>query len=128
MIRVGLVGAGAMGSALGALGRRRRSSAHVRCRAQRPDSHPGAAGLDLAATLDEGVVACDFVALGSPRPRPRSLRAESIAQAAERHDVHPLVIDFNAIAPSTVRRIGIRQGEAGCDQLDGSVSGPTTKQ
>jgi len=81
-----------------------------------------AAGLDLAATLDEVVAECDFVTSVVP-PASAVSCAEKIAQAAERHDVHPLVIDLNAIAPSTVRHIGVRLAEAGCDLLDGSVSG-----
>ena len=81
-----------------------------------------AAGLDLVATLDEVVAASDIVASVVP-PASALSCAESIAQAAERRDVHPLVIDLNAISPSTARRIGARLGEVGCDLVDGSVSG-----
>jgi 3-hydroxyisobutyrate dehydrogenase-like beta-hydroxyacid dehydrogenase len=80
------------------------------------------AGLDLAASLDEVVAECDLVVSVVP-PASAGSCAESIAQAAERCDVHPLVIDLNAVAPSTVRRIGRRLGEAGCDLVDGSISG-----
>ena len=80
------------------------------------------AGLELVATLDEVVAGCDFVASVVP-PASAVSCAEDIAQAAERRDVHPLVIDLNAIAPSTVRQIGVRLGKAGCDLVDGSVSG-----
>jgi 3-hydroxyisobutyrate dehydrogenase-like beta-hydroxyacid dehydrogenase len=80
------------------------------------------AGLELAATLDEVVATCNVVVSVVP-PASAVSCAESIAQAAERREVHPLVIDLNAIAPSTVRQIGVRLGKAGCDLLDGSVSG-----
>jgi 3-hydroxyisobutyrate dehydrogenase-like beta-hydroxyacid dehydrogenase len=68
------------------------------------------------------VAQCDVVASVVP-PASALPCAESIAQSAQRGGVHPLVLDLNAIAPSTVRRIGFRLGEAGCDLVDGSVSG-----
>jgi 3-hydroxyisobutyrate dehydrogenase-like beta-hydroxyacid dehydrogenase len=124
LIRIGLVGAGAMGSALGAgwVAGGARVLTCVVGRSDRTRTLAKGAGLDLAANLDEVVAACDFVVSVVP-PASAVSCAESIAQAAERRGVHPLVIDLNAIAPSTVRRIGVRLGEAGCDLLDGSVSG-----
>ena len=113
-----------MGSALGAgwVAGGARVLTSVVGRSDRTRTLAEAAGLDLAATLDEVVAQCDFVASVVP-PASAVSCAEKIALAAKRRDVHPLVIDLNAIAPSTVRQIGVRLAEAGCDLLDGSVSG-----
>jgi 3-hydroxyisobutyrate dehydrogenase-like beta-hydroxyacid dehydrogenase len=114
-----------MGSALGAgwVAGGARVLTCVVGRSDRTRTLAEAAGLDLAASLDEVVAECALVASVVP-PASALSGAESIAAAAERCDVHPLVIDLNAIAPSTVRRIGFRLGAAGCDLIDGSVSGP----
>jgi 3-hydroxyisobutyrate dehydrogenase-like beta-hydroxyacid dehydrogenase len=124
VITIGLVGSGAMGSALGAgwvVGGVRVVTCVVG-RSDRTRSLAAAAGLELVSTLDEVVSACDIVASVVP-PAAATSCAESIAQASERVNASPLVIDLNAIAPSTVRRIGLRLSEAGCDLLDGSISG-----
>lgn len=124
MVRVGLVGAGEMGSALGA-GWVAGGARVVTCiagRSERTRSLAAAAGLTLVSTLDEVVAASDIVASVVP-PASAIAGAEQIAQSAVRVDAHPLVVDLNAVAPSTVRRIGERLAEAGCELLDGSISG-----
>lgn len=125
MTRIGLVGAGSMGSALGA-GWAAGGAVVVTCLAGRTDRTRElavAAGLGDVPSLDEVVAGSDLVVSVVP-PAAARPAAEQIAAAAARAGVHPLVVDLNAVAPSTVRRIEELLAGAGCVLLDGSISGP----
>ena len=50
--------------------------------------------------------------------------AAEVARAAEAAGTTPLIVDLNAIAPATAQRIEAVVGDAGCDLVDGSISGP----
>ncbi|MBE7187171.1 HAD-IA family hydrolase [Jatrophihabitans endophyticus] len=121
MTRVGLVGAGAMGSALGA--NWVAGGAEVRTciagRSARTRDLVERAGLTAVGSLDD-VVACDVVVSVVPPGEAVSV-ARDVAAAALRRGEHPLVVDLNAVAPETVARIAGELGDL--DLVDGSVSG-----
>lgn len=50
--------------------------------------------------------------------------AEAIADATATIDASPLIVDLNAVSPSTVERIGAVLAGVGLDLVDGSISGP----
>ncbi len=123
MISVGLVGVGAMGSALGAGWLAGGAEVRV-CTADRSNRSlrlARAAGITLVP--DQGdVVACDVVVSVVP-PGSAPDAARTIADAAGRIGVRPLVVDLNAISPATVRRVAGILAAAGLDLVDGSISG-----
>jgi 3-hydroxyisobutyrate dehydrogenase-like beta-hydroxyacid dehydrogenase len=94
---VGIVSSGAMGSALGARLREGGSRVVVALegRSERTRRLAAVAGLDAAGSLERGS--------GGARP---------------------LVVELNAISPTTTRRIAATLGSVGVDTVDGSISGP----
>ncbi len=124
MVSIGLVGAGAMGSALGANWRAGGAEV-VTCvvdRSARTRELVSQAGIDTVESLEE-VTEADIVASVVP-PADATVVANTIAAAANRAGATPLVIDLNAIAPSTVDGIATALKTAGLDLVDGSISGP----
>jgi 3-hydroxyisobutyrate dehydrogenase-like beta-hydroxyacid dehydrogenase len=120
---IGLVGAGAMGSGMGA-GWVVGGARVVTCltgRSDRTRALAVAAGLDPVSSLDEVLAASDIVVSVVP-PAAALSAAEEIAQAAQRVGVGPLVADLNAVAPSTVGKIQQVLTAAGCALVDGSIS------
>jgi HAD superfamily hydrolase (TIGR01509 family) len=81
-----------------------------------------AAGLELVDTLDD-VVRSEIVVSVVP-PGQALAAAHEIARAARRTGATPLVVDLNAVAPSTLAELAGILGEAGLDLVDGSISGP----
>ena len=121
---VGLVGAGAMGSAVGAayaaggaravttlVGRSERTARLVR-----------AAWLDVLPDLDAVVRSADVVVSIVP-PDQAVDAAAAIAAAAQTTGSRPLVADLNAIAPVTALAIERALADAGLELVDGSISG-----
>ena len=138
MVRIGLVGAGGMGSALvagwvagGAL------VVTSSCgRSARTIALASAAGMMSVGSLDEVVAMSDIVVSVVP-PAAAVSAATDIADTAARARrelgpgktaARPLVADLNAVAPSTVRRISQLLAEGGCDLVDGSISGPPPRE
>jgi 3-hydroxyisobutyrate dehydrogenase-like beta-hydroxyacid dehydrogenase len=121
---IGIVSPGAMGSAVGAAYARAgtRALATVAGRSQRTEALAAEAGLELVRDLDAVVAAADVV-LSIVPPGEATATAEAIAAAARRAGAAPLVADWNAISPATVRSIAEALGEAGLDFVDGSISG-----
>jgi 3-hydroxyisobutyrate dehydrogenase-like beta-hydroxyacid dehydrogenase len=123
LVVVGLVGAGAMGSALGA--RLRDGGVRVLValdgRSDRTRLLAREAGLEDVRTL-EALLGEASVVLSVVPPGAAVEVAESIAAAAE--DARPLVVELNAVAPATVQRAAGILGERGIDAVDGSISGP----
>ncbi len=70
------------------------------------------------------VVATADVVLSIVPPEAAEAVAEDLAREARAADAHPLVVDLNAIAPETSRRLANALGRAGCAFVDGSISGP----
>ncbi|HEX3822871.1 MAG TPA: DUF1932 domain-containing protein [Mycobacteriales bacterium] len=122
-ITIGIFSPGAMGSALGrawqAAGARVVTT--VAGRSERTRSL--AEGLELVASLAEVVAVADTVVSIGP-PAHAVPMANAIADACLERDRQPLVADLNAIAPSTVAEVSNAVGRAGCELLDGSISGP----
>jgi 3-hydroxyisobutyrate dehydrogenase-like beta-hydroxyacid dehydrogenase len=122
---VGIVSAGAMGSAVGAAyaAGGARVVTTVAGRSARTRQLAAAAGLELVADLDEVVRLADVVLSIVPPEQAGAVAAE-IAAAARRTDADPLVADLNAVAPATVRALAARLAGSGLDLVDGSISGP----
>ena len=120
---VGIVSAGAMGSALGA--RLRDGGARVVValdgRSDRTRRLAASAGLEdlgpLSTLLGEAAVVLSVVP-------PEEALAVAAAVAGAAGSARPLVADLNAVAPSSVRRIATMLGDAGLELVDGSISGP----
>jgi 3-hydroxyisobutyrate dehydrogenase-like beta-hydroxyacid dehydrogenase len=124
MTTIGLVGAGHMGAGVGwALrdggdivvttldGRSARTAALV-----------DQAGLAVLPDLDAVLRAAAVILVVTP-PDAAGAAATSIAEAATRTGARPLVADLNAVAPSTMERLGGTLASAGLDTVDGSISG-----
>lgn len=120
---VGLVGSGAMGSALGA--RLRDGGARVLValegRSDRTRRLAADAALEdvgaLAALVREAAVVLSVVPPGAALEV-----AEAIAGVAG--SASPLVADLNAISPASAVQVASTLAEEGLDAVDGSISGP----
>jgi 3-hydroxyisobutyrate dehydrogenase-like beta-hydroxyacid dehydrogenase len=120
---VGLVGSGAMGSALGA--RLRVGGARVLValdgRSERTRRLAAEAALEDVGAL-EGLVAEADVVLSVVPPGAAVEVAEAIGAVAR--GATAVVADLNAIAPVTAERVADALGAAGLEPVDGSISGP----
>lgn len=120
---VGLIGAGEMGSEIGA--RLTDGGARVvvalEGRSERTRGFARDAGLedvgDLAALLGQADVVISVV----PPAAAERVAADVAASVGSNR---PLVADLNAIAPATARRLAGTLARAGLDLVDGSISGP----
>jgi 3-hydroxyisobutyrate dehydrogenase-like beta-hydroxyacid dehydrogenase len=120
---VGIVSAGAMGSALGARLREGGARAVVALdgRSERTRRLAADAGLEDVGSLATLVASSDVVL--SVVPPEAALRvAARIAEAAPQ--ANAVVADLNAVSPATAREIASRLGAAGIDAVDGAISGP----
>lgn len=124
-VKVGIVSAGAMGSAVGSA--LRASGVEVVTslagRSDRTARLAGDAGLELLPDLDAVVAGAGVVVSIAPPGEAEAIAAD-LSAAAKRTGARPLVADLNAISPETVRRIDLTLREAGLDLVDGSISGP----
>jgi 3-hydroxyisobutyrate dehydrogenase-like beta-hydroxyacid dehydrogenase len=124
MTTIGLVGAGLMGSGIGGTlqanghnvittlaGRSARTAGLVR-----------AAGLTTVPDLEALVRRTDIVLVVTP-PAAALDAAREIAGAARTTDARPLVVDLNAVAPSTMEHISGILATVEVDVVDGSISG-----
>ena len=121
---IGIVSAGAMGSAVGAAyaAGGARAVTSVQGRSERTRALAAAAGLELLAGLDEVVRLSDIVLSIVPPEQARAV-AGDIAAAARHADADPLVADLNAVAPATVQAMSALYAGSGLDLVDGSISG-----
>jgi 3-hydroxyisobutyrate dehydrogenase-like beta-hydroxyacid dehydrogenase len=124
-VRVAVVSAGAMGSAIGAALRRGGAGVATTLdgRSARTARLAHQAGLECLPDLDTLVGAASIVLSVAPPDQAEGIAAD-LAAAAGRTGARPLVADLNAIAPATVLRLERTLGAAGLDLVDGSVSGP----
>lgn len=125
MTTVGIVGTGAMGSALGARLRDGRCRV-VTCLAARSDRSRAlavATGIEELASLEDVLEAADVVLSVVP-PEAALDVAGALAAAAPGSRAAPLVADLNAVSPARARRIELVLREAGLELVDGSISGP----
>ena len=118
-----MVGAGHMGSGLGWALREAGNDVITSLEGRSPRSArlAGEAGLRLVPTL-AGVVATAEVILVVTPPGAALDAARAVAAVATGN--HAVVVDLNAIAPSTSREVGAVIMKAGLDYVDGSISGP----
>jgi len=127
---VGLVGAGHMGSALGAV---LREGGHavvttVAARSPRTAKLAHEAGIRALPGLDDVVSAASIVLVVTP-PEAATRAAADIVAACAATAARPLVADLNAVAPSTMEGVARLLADAGLDLVDGSISGapPTVR-
>lgn len=120
---VGIVGTGAMGSALGERLRAGgvRVIAALEQRSDRSGQLAGAAGLEDVGSLG-ALVAEAGVVLSVVPPQAAVEVAHAIADATTR--ARPVVADLNAVSPPTMERVADVLAAAGLDVVDGSISGP----
>jgi 3-hydroxyisobutyrate dehydrogenase-like beta-hydroxyacid dehydrogenase len=121
---VGIVSPGAMGSAVGAayLAAGNRVVATVDGRSARTTGLAEEARLELLPDLDAVVGESELV-LSIVPPGEAGATAAAIAAAAGRTGARPLVADWNAVSPATVRQLEQELAEAGLELVDGSISG-----
>ena len=124
MQTVGIVSAGAMGSAVGAayLAAGNRVITTVAERSARTAGLAKRAGLEFVPDLDAVVGESGFV-LSIVPPAEARATAAAIAAAAGRTGSRPLVADWNAVSPATVRELEQLLGAADLELVDGSISG-----
>jgi 3-hydroxyisobutyrate dehydrogenase-like beta-hydroxyacid dehydrogenase len=120
---VGIVCAGAMGSALGARLRDGGARALVALegRSDRTRRLAGEAGLEDVGALGDLVGQADVLLSVVP---PESATDVATAIAAEVRTSRPLVADLNAVSPGTMERVAAVLANAGLETVDGSISGP----
>ena len=124
MQTVGIVSPGAMGSAVGAayLAAGNRVVSTVTGRSARTIGLAEQARLELLPDLDAVVGESELV-LSIVPPGEARANAAAIAAAASRTGSCPLVADWNAVSPATVRELEQVLAEAGLELVDGSISG-----
>ena len=124
MRTVGIVSAGAMGSAVGAAYRAggARVVSTLAGRSERTRGLAERAGLELLDDLDAVVAHADLVLSIAPPDQAVSIAAD-LAAAAERTGARPLVSDWNAVSPATAREVASTVEAAGLQFVDGSISG-----
>jgi 3-hydroxyisobutyrate dehydrogenase-like beta-hydroxyacid dehydrogenase len=122
---IGVVSPGAMGSAVGAALARggARVVATLAGRSHRTAGLGERAHLELLPDLASIVREADVV-LSIVPPEAAVDVVSAVAAAAAENGAHPLVADLNAVAPATIRAAVDLAARAGCDLVDGSISGP----
>jgi 3-hydroxyisobutyrate dehydrogenase-like beta-hydroxyacid dehydrogenase len=124
MTTIGLIGAGFMGSGIGAT---LKTNGHkvITCTAGRSDRTAGlvrAAGLTEVPDLPALLTGADIILVVTP-PAAALDAARDIANAARDLRARPLVADLNAVSPSTMDHIHGILETVGIDLVDGSISG-----
>src|SRR5436190_15737947 len=122
MATVGIVSAGAMGSAVGRalLDGGARVVATVDGRSERTAKLAVRAGIECLPSLVDVVREADVVLSIAPPAQAESL-AVDVGAVAARIGAEPLFVELNAISPTSVRRIA---DEIELAVVDGSISGP----
>jgi 3-hydroxyisobutyrate dehydrogenase-like beta-hydroxyacid dehydrogenase len=122
---IGLIGAGHMGSALGAalLAGGHPVLTALDGRSARTARFVAENGIAVVSGLPELVTAAEVLLVVTP-PAAALPAATSLAEAARATGASPLVVDLNAIAPSTVDAVAAVLAEARLGLVDGSISGP----
>lgn len=117
---IGVVSTGAMGSALAGVLRDAGTPvvATVADRSERTRQLAADAHVELLPDLDSVVAAADVVLSIGP-PAEAETIAQTVVAAAKRTGSTPLLVDLNAISPTTARSL-----TTGLELVDGSISGP----
>ena len=121
-MRVGIVSAGAMGSAVGKtlLDGGAEVATTLDGRSERTARLAGKAGIEALPSLAAVVGGADVVLSIAPPDQAEAI-ARDVDAAAARTGTRPLVADLNAISPDTARRI---ESALALDFVDASISGP----
>ncbi len=119
---LGIVSPGAMGSALGRAWQAAGARVVATTRGRSARTAALARGLDLLDDL-HGVVAAADVVLSVCPPSQAPDVAEALADAAKHTGHRPLVVDLNAVAPTTMGHVAQTLAAASLDVVDGSISG-----
>jgi 3-hydroxyisobutyrate dehydrogenase-like beta-hydroxyacid dehydrogenase len=124
MTTIGLVGAGFMGSGIGAA---LKANGHevittLAGRSPRTSGLVRAAGLTTVPDTEALLRQADIVLVVTP-PAAALDAAREIAAAARATNARPLVADLNAISPSTMEHVNGILATVGVDAVDGSISG-----
>jgi 3-hydroxyisobutyrate dehydrogenase-like beta-hydroxyacid dehydrogenase len=124
-VRVGIVSAGAMGSAVARtlLEGGAEVVTTLEGRSERTARLAEAAGIECLPTLQDVVTYVDVVLSIAPPGEAEGIAA-AIVEALGGAGAAPLVADLNAISPATARRIEADLAGAGLELVDGSISGP----
>ena len=125
MATVAVVSPGAMGSALGAALARggARVVATVAGRSERTALLADRANIELLPDLASVVHEADVV-LSIVPPESAGNVVADVVEAARGAGAFPLLADLNAVSPASVRAAADAALGAGCDLVDGSISGP----
>lgn len=125
MHTVGVVSPGAMGSAMASALARGGSRVVTTLAGRSGRTTRLAARAELELLPDLAAIAREAgVVLSIVPPEVAASVVSDVADAARREQVLPLIADLNAVSPATARRLESVAGEAGCDLVDGSISGP----
>ena len=120
---IALIGAGEMGSAIGARMRERGARVVVALdgRSDRTRAFVRDAGLEDVGSLPALLSQAELVLSVVPPAEAARVAANVAASAGSSR---PLVADLNAIAPATARELAGTLARSGLDLVDGSISGP----
>ncbi|OYO18134.1 dehydrogenase [Enemella dayhoffiae] len=123
MTTIGVVAPGAMGAALGRAWVAAGHDVVVTVAGRSERTRSLAHGLRWLDSLTDVAAAADVVV--SVVPPARALgNAEQIADACRSAGVRPLVADLNAVSPAEAEQVAAVLAAAGCDPVDGAISGP----
>ena len=122
MTSIGIVSPGAMGSALGRSWRAGGARVVTTVAGRSARTRGLAAGLEWCPDLDAVVGGVEVVVSVGP-PEHAVAMASAIADACLRVGARPLVVDVNAVAPTTMTRVAAELERAHCAVVDGSISG-----
>ena len=122
---VGIISAGDMGSAIGAMLRHHGLDVvtPLAGRSELTRLRASEAGMRDAGSIDGVVRECDLV-VSVLVPAEAVSIAEDVADAMHRTGARPVFADCNAIAPQTVKRIATLIGDAGAGFVDAGIIGP----
>jgi 3-hydroxyisobutyrate dehydrogenase-like beta-hydroxyacid dehydrogenase len=122
---VGVISPGAMGSAIAsALARGgARVVTTVTSRSERTAELARRADAEQLTDLASVVRESDVVLSVVPPGAARGVAAD-IAEAARAEGARPLIADLNAVAPTTAHDVATILAQAGCNLVDGAISGP----
>jgi 3-hydroxyisobutyrate dehydrogenase-like beta-hydroxyacid dehydrogenase len=121
-LTIGIYSPGAMGSAVGRAWQDGGARVVTTVAGRSARTQSLAVGLELLADLEAVVDVVDVVASIGP-PAHAVAMAETIAATCTARGRRPVVADLNAIAPTTMSRVAEIVVAAGCEPLDGSISG-----
>lgn len=120
---IGILSPGQMGSGLGRAWQQRGVRVLTTVAGRSTRTRRLAAGLEILPSLADVVAQAEVIVSIGP-PEHAIVMAASVVECCRQVGRRPIVADFNAIAPHTVQLISDQVAAAGCELVDGSISGP----